>query len=58
MPTYEFKCPECNARDELSVKVDLIEHKVLFCRTCGLEMRRVYSAPGIVFKGSGWASKS
>jgi putative FmdB family regulatory protein len=55
--TYEFKCPECKATDEFSVSINLIDTKVFFCVDCGCEMRRIFTAPAIILKGEGWASK-
>jgi len=28
------------------------------CPKCGLDMTRIYSTVGLVFKGEGWGSKS
>lgn len=57
MPTYDFRCPDCRAISEVVSKVSLIDLKVMFCTTCDIEMVRLINAPGIVFKGSGWAGK-
>lgn len=58
MPTYDYRCPQCKARDEVTSKMSLIELRVFFCGNCGSEMNRAYTTPpGIILRGSGWASK-
>ena len=54
MPTYEFKCSHCGAREEFQVNMRVIELKVYFCEHCGTELTRVFSPVGVVFKGSGF----
>ena len=54
MPVYEFRCPECKTCDELDSPMSLIEHRVLWCIHCNVEMKRVFSAPGVVFRGAGF----
>jgi putative FmdB family regulatory protein len=56
MPIYEYACDECDHRfDRLqSFRDDPVE----VCPECGKSScRRLISAPGIVFKGSGWYIK-
>lgn len=57
MATYEFKCPQCGHRLEITAHITEIEGRREFCPYCGEEMRRLFNAPSITFKGSGWASK-
>jgi putative FmdB family regulatory protein len=50
MPLYDFKCETCN---------DVIELKEPYapgCVTCGMTMVRIWSAPAVQFKGSGFYS--
>lgn len=54
MPTYEFKCHRCGAREEFLVSMNVIDLKTYFCERCGTEMTRVFSPVGAVFKGSGF----
>ena len=55
MPSYEFICSICNVSKAVQFKMD--EEKVP-PRCCGEFMDRVWSPTAVVFKGSGWASKS
>lgn len=56
MPTYEYKCPACGATDEVNLKMDIVDLKAIFCTTDGTEMKRLFSVPGVVFKGTGFYS--
>jgi len=55
MPTYDYQCPKCKVT---------IEHYSAFSETtapmcdCGQTMQKIYSSPGVIFKGDGWAGKS
>lgn len=51
---YEYECRRCG-RIERDFPIGGAPDKVL-CG-CGRAARRVYSAPGIVFRGWGWARK-
>jgi len=55
MPTYEFRCPKCLITCEVIASVS--EQSAPTC-SCGELMTKIFSAPGIVFKGDGWAGKS
>lgn len=57
MPTYDYRCNACGQRVEVVHGVHAHGPKV--CPSCGAEgsMRKLLSAPAIVFKGSGWAKK-
>jgi putative FmdB family regulatory protein len=50
MPIYEFKCLICNSQYE--VMREMGEERQPVC--CGISMERVWSAPGIIFKGPGF----
>jgi putative FmdB family regulatory protein len=50
MPIYEFECKVCKIR----VEVDKSIHEERDAQCCGQLMSRLYSAPGISFKGTGW----
>ncbi len=52
MPTYEYECTQCHTRTEVVQKFS--DAPLTVCETCGGELRKVFSAVGIVFKGSGF----
>ena len=57
MPTYEYSCNECGTHG--STHTSFAEDvPVMQCPKCQIMMSRIYSAPGLIFKGLGWASKS
>ena len=52
MPTYEYECQACHERVEAVQK--FTDPALTVCPHCGGELRKVFSAVGIVFKGSGF----
>jgi len=52
MPTYEYECQACRERVEAVQKFS--DPSLTICPLCGGELRKVFSAVGIVFKGSGF----
>jgi putative FmdB family regulatory protein len=52
MPTYEYKCRECNVHFEIVRSIS--ETSTVMCDSCGTASERVYSVPGISFNGSGF----
>ncbi|MDR3070629.1 MAG: zinc ribbon domain-containing protein [Propionibacteriaceae bacterium] len=52
MPTYQYKCRECDA--DLEVVQSFSDEPLTICPQCRGELRKVYSAVGVVFKGSGF----
>jgi putative FmdB family regulatory protein len=52
MPTYEYECQACHERLESVQKFS--DPALTTCEKCGGELRKVFSAVGIVFKGSGF----
>jgi putative FmdB family regulatory protein len=53
MPLYEYECDACGGRFEVIQKFSEVSQQC--CRTCGKgPVRRLQSAPGIQFKGTGW----
>ncbi|MCU1363397.1 MAG: hypothetical protein JWM55_1225 [Acidimicrobiaceae bacterium] len=52
MPTYEYECQQCHERVEAVQK--FTDPSLTLCPLCGGELRKVFSAVGIVFKGSGF----
>jgi putative FmdB family regulatory protein len=51
MPMYEYRCPICNTQMELELSMD---HDLVRCTDCGAQANRIYSVPGLIFKGTGW----
>ncbi len=52
MPTYQYACTACDERLEVVQK--FTDDPLTVCGDCGGTLRKVYSAVGIVFKGSGF----
>ena len=51
MPLYEYQCARCG-RFEIIRKFS--DPPLLACPTCGGEIQKLFSAPAIQFKGTGW----
>ncbi len=54
MPTYEYACRACG--EHLEVVQSFRDDALTECPHCQGDLRKVYSAAGIIFKGSGWHS--
>ncbi|MEI7831615.1 MAG: FmdB family zinc ribbon protein [bacterium] len=52
MPTYEYECVKCHHRFDTRHGID--EKPELSCPECECAVKKVFSANGIIFKGSGW----
>ena len=52
MPTYQYTCTECGEPVEAVQK--FTDAPLTVCPACGGRLRKVFSAVGIVFKGSGF----
>jgi putative FmdB family regulatory protein len=52
LPTYEYACRACGHRLEAVQK--FTDDALTTCPDCGGELRKVFAAPGIVLKGSGF----
>ena len=52
MPTYEYACRECGHR--FDTVQSFTDDPLTVCPSCGGELRKVFSAAGIIFKGSGY----
>ena len=55
MPTYEYACRSCE--EHLEVVQSFKDDALTVCESCGGELRKVFSAAGLIFKGSGWHIK-
>jgi putative FmdB family regulatory protein len=52
MPTYEYRCRDCG--EPLEVVQSFTDGPLTMCPACGGELRKVFQAVGIAFKGSGF----
>ncbi|MER5628656.1 FmdB family zinc ribbon protein [Streptosporangium sp. NPDC002544] len=52
MPTYQYACSACNHQFEIVQKFS--DDALTECPSCAGDLRKVFSAVGIVFKGSGF----
>ena len=52
MPTYQYACTACGAKHE--AVQSFTDAHLTDCPTCGGLLRKVFSAVGVVFKGSGF----
>jgi putative FmdB family regulatory protein len=52
MPKYEYVCKSCG--EHLEAVQSFADAPLTECPACGGVLRRVFSAPGIAFKGSGF----
>jgi putative FmdB family regulatory protein len=53
MPTYEYKCSECEELFEVFQKIT--DDPLKTCQVCGGELKRLISGGmGVIFKGSGF----
>ena len=52
MPIYEYLCETCDHKFEVQQKFS--DPPIETCIKCGKTVRKLISASGIMFKGSGW----
>ncbi len=52
MPLYEYQCEKCGQRVEVIQRVS--DKPYSHCPKCGGDMKKLFSAPAIQFKGSGF----
>jgi putative FmdB family regulatory protein len=52
MPVYEYHCESCGKRLEKIQKFS--DPPLTQCEVCGGPLKKVLSAPALVFKGTGW----
>jgi len=52
VPTYQYTCTECG--EPLEAVQKFSDAPLTVCPACGGRLRKVFSAVGIVFKGSGF----
>jgi len=52
VPTYQYQCTECGSGLEAVQK--FTDDALTICPDCSGRLRKIYSAVGVVFKGSGF----
>ena len=52
MPTYQYTCNGCE--ELLEIVQDFSDAALTVCPKCGGELKKVFSAAGVVFKGTGF----
>jgi putative FmdB family regulatory protein len=52
MPTYQYRCTECG--HDLEAVQKFSDAALTECPSCSGQLRKVYNAVGVVFKGSGF----
>jgi putative FmdB family regulatory protein len=52
VPTYQYACNDCG--EQLEVVQKFTDDALTVCPSCQGNLRKVFSAVGIVFKGSGF----
>ena len=52
MPTYQYRCTSCAG--ELEVVQKFTDDPLTECPACTGDLRKVFNAVGVVFKGSGF----
>ncbi|SDT61565.1 FmdB family zinc ribbon protein [Jiangella sp. DSM 45060] len=52
MPTYQYVCTDCG--EPLEAVQKFSDDALTECPACGGRLRKVFSAVGVVFKGSGF----
>lgn len=52
MPTYQYRCTECGS--DLEAVQKFTDPALTDCPQCDGQLRKVFSAVGVVFKGSGF----
>ena len=52
MPTYEYKCADCET--DLEVVQSIHDNSLTECPECGGSLRKQFGNVGVVFKGSGF----
>lgn len=52
MPVYQYACTDCG--EQLEVRQSFTDDSLTVCPACSGRLRKVLSAVGVVFKGSGF----
>lgn len=52
MPTYSYRCTECETA--FDIQQSFTDDSLTVCPTCGGPLRKLFSAVGVSFSGSGF----
>ena len=52
MPTYSYRCTECETA--FDIQQSFTDDSLTVCPTCGGSLRKLFSAVGVSFSGSGF----
>lgn len=52
MPTYQYRCTSCG--EDLEVHQKFTDPALTTCPACSGDLRKVFNAVGVVFKGPGF----
>lgn len=52
MPKYQYQCKDCG--EALEIQQSFTDDALTVCPNCGGDLRKVFNAVGVVFKGSGF----
>lgn len=52
MPTYSYRCTECD--NAFDIQQAFTDDSLTVCPTCGGKLRKLFSAVGVTFNGSGF----
>jgi putative FmdB family regulatory protein len=52
VPKYQYQCKDCG--EALEVQQSFTDDALTVCPSCGGDLRKVFNAVGVVFKGSGF----
>ncbi|MCU1529439.1 MAG: FmdB family transcriptional regulator [Frondihabitans sp.] len=52
MPTYSYRCTECD--NAFDIQQSFSDDSLTVCPVCGGKLRKVFSAVGVTFNGSGF----
>ncbi|MDA8887033.1 FmdB family transcriptional regulator [Pontimonas sp.] len=52
MPTYSYRCTACDVA--FDIVQDFTDESLTTCEACGGKLRKLFSAVGVTFQGSGF----
>ncbi|MCF8549021.1 MAG: FmdB family transcriptional regulator [Pontimonas sp.] len=52
MPTYSYRCTACDVA--FDIQQEFTDESLTTCEACGGKLRKLFSAVGVTFQGSGF----